>query len=399
MNKRVLIVCEAIAPPAFSPRVITLVEGLLLKGWHCEIVTEMDNNQPLDLDICAIHQMPTYHHLIADKLFGAKEKALVRFARERVDIDKFDIIFCASYYYFPLQAAAQLARIYHLPLIVDLRDIVEQWGELDYYTRSFTGIQWIDNIVKKIYTARNMNQRNRVLRQATAVTTVSPWHQKTLAQYNDKTYLIYNGFDANTFYPRAVKAPTFNINFIGKYYSHYAKCPTLLFEAIQDLIREEKVKRDDLHVNFYTNAIGQQTFENLSKKYALEQIVSVHNYIPRRELINYMHYSSILLILTTSCKQNGTHGMMGTKFYEILGVEKPCLCLNSDEECLADAIEQTNAGLAATQVDEVKDFILTKYYEWLKNGYTRQAVVNKEQFTRQHEAAQFEQLFIQCIQR
>ena len=112
-----------------------------------------------------------------------------------------------------------------------------------------------------------------------------------------------------------------------------------------------------------------------------------------------MHYSSILLILTTSCKQNGTHGMMGTKFYEILGVEKPCLCLNSDEECLADAIEQTNAGLAATQVDEVKDFILTKYYEWLKNGYTRQAVVNKEQFTRQHEAAQFEQLFIQCIQR
>ena len=90
MNKRVLIVCEAIAPPAFSPRVITLVEGLLLKGWHCEIVTEMDNNQPLDLDICAIHQMPTYHHLIADKLFGAKEKALVRFARERVDIDKFD---------------------------------------------------------------------------------------------------------------------------------------------------------------------------------------------------------------------------------------------------------------------------------------------------------------------
>ena len=286
-----------------------------------------------------------------------------------------------------------------MPLIVDLRDIVEQWGELDYYTRSFTGIQWIDNIVKKIYTARNMNQRNRVLRQATAVTTVSPWHQKTLAQYNDKTYLIYNGFDANTFYPRAVKTPTFDINFIGKYYSHYAKCPTLLFEAIQDLIREKKVKRDDLHVNFYTNAIGQQTFENLSKKYALEQIVSVHNYIPRSELINYMHYSSILLILTTSCKQNGTHGMMGTKFYEILGVEKPCLCLNSDEECLADAIEQTNAGLAATQVDEVKDFILTKYYEWLKNGYTRQAVVNKEQFTRQHEAAQFEQLFIQCIQR
>ena len=89
---------------------------------------------------------------------------------------------------------------------------------------------------------------------------------------------------------------------------------------------------------------------------------------------------------------------MGTKFYEILGVEKPCLCLNSDEECLADAIRDTNAGLAATNVEEVKRFILDKYHEWQQNGYTHQEVINKEQFTRQHEAQQFEKLFLQCIQ-
>jgi hypothetical protein len=88
---------------------------------------------------------------------------------------------------------------------------------------------------------------------------------------------------------------------------------------------------------------------------------------------------------------------MGTKFYEILGVEKPCLCLNSDEECLADAIENTHAGLAATKVEDVKAFILDKYQEWKENGYTHQAVIDKEQYTRQHEAKQFEQLFLQCI--
>jgi hypothetical protein len=103
------------------------------------------------------------------------------------------------------------------------------------------------------------------------------------------------------------------------------------------------------------------------------------------------------MVLTTPAKENGTHGIMGTKFYEILGVEKPCLCLNSDEECLADAITKTHAGLAANNVEEVKAFILEKYHEWQQNGFTHQRVVNKEQFTRQHEAAQFEQLFIETL--
>ena len=135
----------------------------------------------------------------------------------------------------------------------------------------------------------------------------------------------------------------------------------------------------------------------LAKEYALDNIVQVHDYIPRSEIVDRMHRSSIMLVLTTPIGQYGTHGMMGTKFYEILGVEKPCLCLNSDEECLADAIENTHAGLAATKVEDVKAFILDKYQEWKENGYTHQAVIDKEQYTRQHEAKQFEQLFLQCI--
>lgn len=398
MNRRILILCEAIAPPAYSPRIITLVEYLQHHGWHCEITTEIDNDQPFVSDICTIHQMPTYHHLIADKVFGAKEKAFFRYICEKVDVSSFDIIFCASYYYFPLQAAAKLAKKYHLPLVVDLRDIAEQWGELDYYTRSFSGISTIDTIVKKLYTAINMRQRNRALRDANAVTTVSPWHKQILSQYNSNAHLIYNGYDAKAFYPKTEKTTKFDISFIGKYYSHYQQCPIWLFEAVQSLLNEKQIHPEFVRIQFHTNAIGQHAFSELSKNYALGNMVQVADYIPRTQLLSKMHLSSILLILTIPARLNGTHGIMGTKFYEILGVEKPCLCLNSDEECLADAIHKTNAGLAATNVEEVKRFILDKYHEWQQNGYTHQEVINKEQFTRQHEAQQFEKLFLQCIQ-
>ena len=90
---------------------------------------------------------------------------------------------------------------------------------------------------------------------------------------------------------------------------------------------------------------------------------------------------------------------MGTKFFEALGVEKPVLCVRSDEECLAQVIQETNAGLAGTNAEEVADFILDKYAEWKKNGFTHQAVNQevKKQFTRQYQAKQFEQILLKLI--
>ena len=398
MGKRILILCEAIAPPAYSPRIITMVHYLRTRGWHCEIVTEMNDDIPFLSNACKIHQMPTYRNLVADKLLGWKEKKLARYCIDHVDVSSFDLILCASYYYFPLQAAYRLAKRFNRPLVVDLRDIAEQWGSLDYYTRSLTGIDWIDNIAKRLYTRINMRQRNRVLRYAKAVTTVSVWHRDMLSAYNANTRLIYNGYDQHIFSPLAVKSTTFDISFIGKYYAHYQHCPQFLMEAVRQLVAEGKVSKKDVRIKFYTNKLGQKSFAQLATTYGVAKLVSVYDYIPRDQVVATMHKSSILMVMTLSHHKYNTHGMMGTKFYEILGIEKPCLCLNSDEECLAQAISDTHAGLAATNVEEVKAFVLEKYQEWKANGFTHQEVVNKEQFTRQRQTEQFEELFVECIQ-
>ena len=98
MSKRILILCEAIAPPAFSPRILTLIEWLQQNGWECTLVTEECAEQAFHTDICPIYQMPAYNHILLDKLCWGKDKALYHYAKQVVDIRTFDLIFCSSYY-------------------------------------------------------------------------------------------------------------------------------------------------------------------------------------------------------------------------------------------------------------------------------------------------------------
>ena len=393
MSKQILILCEAIAPPAFTPRVLTLAQYLQHQGWQCTILTEECEQQAFNTDICPIYQMPAYHNLLADKLFYAKDQALYRYAVAHLDMSRFDLIFCSTYYYFPLLAAKQLAQRYHLPLVVDLRDIAEQWGNQPYFTRRLTPCKVLDYCIGKLYERKQLRLRNRILRFANAVTSVSPWHQQLLAQYNPHTHLIYNGYDEQHFVAKDVKTPFFQIAYLGKLYSTSLRDPRLLFAALQSLLAQGLIDPQLLRVRFHIDPDGQAQLHQLLQSYNLNQVIDIQGYIPRSEILDVMHQSSVLLVLTTQSTPQGTHGIMGTKLFENIGVEKPVLCVRSDEECLAQVIAQTNAGLAATTVEEVEHFLLNKYNEWLRNGYTRQAVTNKHLFSRQHQAEQFIHIF------
>ena len=393
MSKQILILCEAIAPPAFTPRVLTLAQYLQHQGWQCTILTEECEQQAFNTDICPIYQMPAYHNLLADKLFYAKDKALYRYAVAHLDMSRFDLIFCSTYYYFPLLAAKQLAQRYHLPLVVDLRDIAEQWGNQPYFTRRLTPCKVLDYCIGKLYERKQLRLRNRILHFANAVTSVSPWHQQLLEQYNPHTHLIYNGYDEQHFVAKDVKTPFFQIAYLGKLYSTSLRDPRLLFAALQSLLAQGLIDPQLLRVRFHIDPDGQAQLHQLLQSYNLNQVIDIQGYIPRSEILDVMHQSSVLLVLTTQSTPQGTHGIMGTKFFENIGVEKPVLCVRSDEECLAQVIAQTTAGLAATTVEEVEHFLLNKYNEWLCNGYTRQAVTNKYLFSRQHQAEQFIHIF------
>jgi hypothetical protein len=124
-----------------------------------------------------------------------------------------------------------------------------------------------------------------------------------------------------------------------------------------------------------------------------KSISEIHDLVPVSEVPNLLNKSSIILVLTNKSDETGPKGIMTTKFFEAVGVEKPVLCVKSDEGCLAQVINDTNAGLSAKTEEEVIEFITEKYKEWQKNGFTRQNVRNKDYFCRENQANQFIEIF------
>ena len=404
MPNKILILTDSIAPPAFAPRVVSLCRHLTGKGWGCAVFSDREEGVPSFSDACGTWYQTAYYQsgnkrqrYIADKIFDAREKEFMRFIESQVHVEDFDVILCSTCYYFPLQTTCQLARKYHKPFIVDIRDIAEQWGKIPYNTFSVGSSRWLNRLLHRLFSAVNIRRRNRVLAAADHVITISPWHQEQLRRYNPNTHLVYNGFDKEEFYPKAVRMHRFIISYAGKIYNLRFRDPRLLFEAAGQLLKEIPSLQQDLQLVFHVDEGSVLPLRELAAQYGLEPYCDISGYIPKSELLTFLQRSSILLVLTCKSTPEGAHGIMGTKFFEAMGVEKPVLCVRSDEECLAQVIEETDAGLAATDVESVKRFITEIYREWQTKGHTHRKIKNKSLFSREAQSKQILQIIKTAI--
>lgn len=411
MKRNILILTDAFGEPAYNPRVRYLCENLVKMGWEPFLLTEKLLNVDYQITCCPNVQIPYYKYkgwwgkvewmfkVLLDDVFDYKSKYYFKHLKPILQEKEFDVIFCSTFNLFPLGVAQRVANKIQKPLCVDLRDIAEQWVHYEYYAHK------IDFMPEKLKLQINsfhkksiVSRRNVCLRNADALTTISPWHLQFLKKINPKVFLIYNGFDESKFCFESKKQETFDIVYTGRMYDVNLRNPHLLLEAIK-LLHENNLLTSDFRVRLFIDKPGQCVMKVQFEKYGILQYLQLNDYIPPQRVPELLQSASIILVLSNKTTEKGPFGIMTTKFFEALGVEKPILCVRSDESCLADAICETNAGLAATNVEEVKAFILEKYEEWKCNGYTHQQVnVEKKQlFSRQYQAKQFVQIFEKCL--
>lgn len=412
---KILILCDMF-PPAFAPRMGYLCKYLSRAGWQPVVVTEQinDSNFSFLTGYAEVTYISYYKAtgkiarklewltiLLLDFFFDYKDRKMVKVASRILKKGSFDGILGASYRTFPLPAARKLAKRFNLPFIADTRDIIEQYVSTRYIAHSFNTFPWLDKLIVKAFRWKLLKGRNRALREADYVTTVSPWHVEMMKQYNPKVELIYNGYDPDLFYPEQIPTSTFNMTFTGRLVSLETRDPRPLFEAVARLAEEKQIAPDNFRIQWYTDDASWEMIQPLLNEYAIGMFTDYFGYVSGDRIPGILNRSAVLLQLANKAGGSGPKGIMSTKLFESFAVEKPMLCVRSDESYLEETIRLTHAGVSARTAQEAYDFILSCFNEWKEKGYTTIQVNREvvESFSRSKQAEQFMHIFVRLTEK
>lgn len=400
-NRKILIVTDSF-PPNFAPRMGLLSYHLEKMGWDVTIISEDNSEIHYNLPNLPKKVYRYNYQANASKteyylksalnlIYDHKTNSFLNKFYKEIKNEYFDLVLCSTFNEFPLNLAYKISKKLNIPLLCDIRDLAEQFGSKIYDTNGQTH-NYIGRYFTNLLRKRRIQRRNYVLKKANAITTISPWHLDFIKRYNKNVYLIYNGFSEKDFIAKEVKSNSFDIVYTGRLLDLNTRNPELLFNAIEEL------KLEKLRIVWYVDKTSKEIISKELENYPITKSISeINNLVPVSAIPNLLNKSSIILVLTNKSTEDGPKGIMTTKFFEAIGVEKPVLCVRSDEGCLSQVIKETNAGLAATNVEEVKSFITKKYKEWENNGFTRQEIVSREKFSRENQAKQFVEIFNSLI--
>lgn len=313
-------------------------------------------------------------------------------AREKIDV----VLSSCTYEMFPNNSAHAVAKDFNLPLVIDIRDLPAQNPPDSFCDMSF--VKKVDYLRLKLGFLSS-RRSNSVLRAADALVSVSPWHVQWLKERcNEKSFLVYNGYDPDAFSPATPQpGDCFKIVYTGTLSSEAFRDYTFLLESVQRLHKRGVIDPRTFQVVFYSGEIekGNRIRERIAEK-NIGAFFSFRDFVPSSEVPSILSDASILLVLTN---KNGFHGVMTTKFFEYLAVNRPILCMTSDEDVLEATIRETESGCSARSAEEAERYIEGLYLEWKANGFTCGTTRGDKigMFSRKYQAGQFVEIFQRAI--
>lgn len=405
--KNLLILTDAF-PPTFAPRIEAVAKYLPSFGWNPVVVTisteessytHTATDSQFDQSCVVYRYSPksasegSLNHVFSffqELIFESRDKSFEQYI-ETLSLPRFDAILCFAYRKFPFRTAGILARKMNIPWVADCRDIVEQYTSGDFLPKKLkvgpVRLRLLPALIKR----QIVRCRNAAIKTASCVTTVSPWHKDILSRVNRKVEIIYNGFDPEIFVVRHFPHDRFRIVYTGRILSLEMRDPTLLLEALSSAELRSIINEGLVDLIWYVDPYSQEMLMPLIRSYGLEKINKFERMVPRKEMARIISSADILLQLSNKETTKGPHGMVSTKIFEALAVEKPVLLVRSDETVMEHIIESHGLGCAGHNKSEVVRFIKERYDEWKANGYTKVEIPqgDKMKFSRKNQTGQF----------
>ncbi|MEE1337178.1 glycosyltransferase [Methanobrevibacter sp.] len=277
------------------------------------------------------------------------KKPAVEAASEIIENEDIDAIMSTS---SPITAhiiAHDLKEKYGIPWVADLRDL---WNLNPYINHNALRGHFEKRLEMKTF--KNVD----------ALTTTTELAKKTLQSIHPtkKIECVVSGFDPQDFEKtkQTENSEKLTLMYAGSLYSG-KRDPSILFDAISQLINEEKIDSDKIVVDFY----GDETnLAELSQKYGIKDNVKIHGRITQSEVLQHQMNSDVLLLI--SWMNESEKIFIPGKVYDCIGCKKPILSIGYKEGSLKDLIDKTNIGYHVSNVGECKKAIYDYYTKYNK---------------------------------
>jgi glycosyltransferase involved in cell wall biosynthesis len=212
----------------------------------------------------------------------------------------------------------------------------------------------------------------QILKKADFATVVSEGYKKTIEKFYKNIQIVSNGISTDLLQTNKSNIrKKFAISYTGILYEG-KRIPLILFEALKELINENKISETDVELAFAGPDKDCKMWEQYINEYELQKISVVHGYVSRNKSIEIQRQSCINLLLTWSSKD--AKGFLTGKFYEYISSGNPVIVhINgiADKE-IDDLVNQLNAGIVVLSnkdyKENLKQFILKLYDSWQKTG-------------------------------
>jgi glycosyltransferase involved in cell wall biosynthesis len=200
----------------------------------------------------------------------------------------------------------------------------------------------------------------RTLQKADALVTVSaPWADHLRRQHPSKSVVaITNGFDPDEVVG-CKRTATFSITYTGQLYDG-ERDPTLLFEVLGELIRENVLPSSIVRVRFYGSPdpwLAAQIERN-----GLREVVEIHGSVSRRESLQHQRESQILLLLGINVPMY--EGGYPAKLFEYLAARRPIIALGGRPGVVGQLLAETGTGMFVVSKTELRAFLVSAYAEF-----------------------------------
>lgn len=278
------------------------------------------------------------------------KKPAMEAACEIIENEKIDAILSTSSPVTAHLIAHDLKEKYDIPWVADLRDL---WNLNPYINHKF---------IRRYFEKR---LEMKTFRNVDALTTTTELSKQTLQSIHpDKNIVsVVSGFDPQDFEKtkQTESSEKLTLMYAGSLYKG-KRDPSILFDAINQLIKENKIDRNKIALDFY----GDDTnLQELSEKYDIQNNVNIRGRITQNEVLQHQMNSDVLLLI--SWMDESEKIFIPGKVYDCIGCKKPILSIGYKEGSLKDLIEKTEIGYHVSNVEECKKAIYDYYTKYNKN--------------------------------